>query len=252
MPEPTTPVLEELGERHFSFYPAILNIEHNEWIVRRAAWSEILVSNIKTGLELWVPRRFVGEVASAEEPILIIGLNKELEFKAGAVWPRQRRLISMPRVGGRLLSSDTTSDDPPHASGSRLAPGPEAKVGRLIGAALLVGVAMIVLVVAISQRPVSYKGIEQLSLQLTGEDDYSSIVRKLGTPSEDRWRPETGELRYRSLRFKDHTYTLILMGVDRDSARYIGAMDENWKPVHSVRVPTGDTTLAMLRRLPKF
>jgi hypothetical protein len=252
MSEAATPELEGLGEQHFSFYPAIVNIEHNEWILRRATWSEILISNAKTGLELWVPRRYVGEVSSVDEPIVIVGLNKELEFKAGAVWPRHRRLISMPRAGGPFLPSGGTPEDRPPVSGGRPAPGPEAKVGRLIGGVLLLGVALIVLVVAITQRPVTYKGIEQLSLQLTGEDDYHSIVRKLGMPSEDHWRPETGELKYRALRFKDHSYTLILMGVERDGARYIGAMDKDWKPVHSVRVSTGDTTLAMLRRLPKF
>ena len=35
MPEPSMPALEDLGDRHFSFYPAILNIEHNEWILKR-------------------------------------------------------------------------------------------------------------------------------------------------------------------------------------------------------------------------
>ena len=248
MSEPATLELEGLGERHFSFYPAIVNVEHNEWILRRASWSEILISNAKTGLELWIPRRFVGEVSSVDEPVVIVGLNKELEFKAGAVWPRHRRLISMPRAGSPFVSSGAKPEDRPHISGGRPAAGPEAKVSRLIGGVLLVGVALIVMVVAVTQRPVTYKGIEQLSLQLTGEDDYHSIVRKLGTPSEDHWRPEAGELQYRALRFKGHTYTLILMGVDRASARYIGAMDKDWKPVHSTR----DTNLALLRRLPKF
>jgi hypothetical protein len=246
------PALEELGDRPFSFYPAILNIEHNEWTLKRAAWSEILVTNAKTGQELWVPRRFVGEVSSVGEPVMIIGLNKELEFKAGAVWPRQRRLISMPRAGSRFLSSEKTAGEQPHFGGGHRISGPEAKVGRLIGGVLLVGVALLVIVVAITQRPVSYKGIEQLSLQLNGYDDYNSIVRKFGAPSEDHWRSESGEIQYRALRFKDHNFTLILMGVDRKSARYIGAMDKNWVPVHSVLVSTGDTTLAMLRRLSKF
>src|SRR5437588_824975 len=40
---PIPPPLEHLGARPFSLYPAILNIEHNEWLFRKATWSEILV-----------------------------------------------------------------------------------------------------------------------------------------------------------------------------------------------------------------
>jgi hypothetical protein len=252
MSEPDTPALEDLGERHFSFYPAIVNIEHNEWILKRTAWSEILVTNVKSGQELWVPRRFVGEISSVEEPIMIIGLRKELEYKAGAVWPRERRVLAMPRGPARFLSAATGADRRRFAgSGSDL--GAERKISRLIGVALLAGVALLVTVVAISLRPISYKSVEQLALELDGQDDYNSIVRKLGAPSEDHWRPDTGgELQFRALRYKDRPYTLILMGADRNSARYIGALDASWRPVHSVRLAGGGDTLAMLRRVPRF
>ncbi len=253
MSEPGTPPLEELGNRHFSFYPAILNIEHNEWLLERAAWSEILVANTKTGQELWIPRRFVGEVSSVDEPMMIIGLRKELEYKAGTVWSRERRLLSMPRVPSHFLSTVPPTGERPPFAGSGPALGAEGKIGRLIGTALLLGVALIVVVVAITHRPVSYRTIEQLALQLDGQDDYNSIVRKLGPPSEDHWRPDAGgELQFRALRYRDKPYTLILMGMDRNSARYIGALDPAWKPVHSVRLASGGDTLAMLHRLPKF
>ncbi|RPI17902.1 MAG: hypothetical protein EHM65_02695 [Acidobacteriales bacterium] len=252
MPDATPTALEELGDRRFSFYPAIANTEHNEWLLRRATWSEILVANTKTGLEVWVPRRFVGEISSVGEPVMIIGLRKELELKAGSVWPRERRLLSMPRAGSGFLGSDATAENQPHAAGSRPSPGPEGKVGRLILGALALGVGLLVLLVAVTQRPVTYKGVEQLALQLSGEDDYSSIVRKLGSPMDDHWRAAAGELQYRALRYRGRDYTLILMGADQKSAHYIGAMDSGWKPVHSVRLPDGGSTLAMLRRLPKF
>ena len=42
------------------------------------------------------------------------------------------------------------------------------------------------------------------------------------------------------------------MGMDRNSVRYIGALDAAWRPVHSVRLASGVDTLAMLRRLPRF
>jgi len=37
------PSLEQLGDRPFSFYPAILGVDHNEWAFRRFTWSELLV-----------------------------------------------------------------------------------------------------------------------------------------------------------------------------------------------------------------
>ena len=57
---PVPPPIEQLGPRPFSFFPSILNIEHNEWIYRQATWSEVLVENAKTHAEVWVPRRFIG------------------------------------------------------------------------------------------------------------------------------------------------------------------------------------------------
>src|SRR5918912_1057136 len=93
---PIPPPLQHLTTRPFSFYPPILNIEHNEWLFRKATWSEILVVNCKSGNEIWIPRRFLGEVSRIEDPVLIVGLNRELEYKAGAVWPYQRRVIEMP------------------------------------------------------------------------------------------------------------------------------------------------------------
>src|SRR6185295_20218504 len=100
---PIPPPLEHLGaNRPFSFYPAILNIEHNEWLFLRSTWSEILVVNSKSKEELWIPRRFLGEISRIEDPVVIQGLTKELEFKSGQVLPHQRRVIEMPiAVGAR-------------------------------------------------------------------------------------------------------------------------------------------------------
>jgi hypothetical protein len=90
--------LDQLGRRAFCFYPAILGTGHNEWMLRRVTWSEVEVTNTKTGDRLWIPRRFVGEVSAVEEPFVIVGLVKELEYRAGAVVPHVRRVLEMPRA----------------------------------------------------------------------------------------------------------------------------------------------------------
>lgn len=250
---PIPPLLEPLSHRPFSFYPPILNIEHNEWLLRRGTWSELLVVNCKTGLEIWVPRRFIGEVSRVDEPVMIVGLLKELEYKTGSVWPHERRVIEMPRaVNQSSPQPPAASDSPAPVVGIRFEPGPESRVSRLIGAALLLGVVICVFLVALSHRPVSYRTIEQSALGLGPEDDYHSIVRKFGPPAQDRWRPETGELQYRLLAYPDRSLSFILMGTDRQNARYIGALDNDWTPVHYVELPHGGNTLAMLSRLKRF
>src|SRR5689334_7518904 len=93
---PIPPSMDHLATRPFSFYPPIIGVEHNEWLFRKATWSEILVVNCRSSAEIWIPRRFVGEVSRVEDPVLIVGLTRELEFKGGAVWPYQKRILQMP------------------------------------------------------------------------------------------------------------------------------------------------------------
>src|SRR5713226_4501608 len=112
--------LEHLGNRPFSFYPPILNIDQNEWFFRRGTWSEILVVNSRTSVEIWIPRRFLGEISQIEDPVVIVGLVKELEYKGGDVWPHQRRVIEMPvAVGDRPRASSQSSESPAPVIGIR-------------------------------------------------------------------------------------------------------------------------------------
>src|SRR5215468_3337913 len=97
---PIPPQLDHLVTRPFSFYPAIIGIEHNEWLFRKASWSEILVANCKSGSEIWISRRYIGEVSRVDDPVLIVGLVRELEYKGGMIVPYQRRVIEMPVAVG--------------------------------------------------------------------------------------------------------------------------------------------------------
>jgi hypothetical protein len=86
-------------------------------------------------------------------------------------------------------------------------------------------------------------------LGLSGQDDYFAIVRKLGTPAEDRWRSEDGAMQYRLLRYPERSISVILMGTERDRALYIGAVDAQGRPVHTVTLPGGKTSCSILRSL---
>jgi hypothetical protein len=257
---PIPPPLDQVGQRPFSFYPPILNIDHNEWLFRRATWSEILVYNTRLQIDLWVPRRFLGEVSRIDEPVMIVGLNKELEFKAGAVWPHERRVIEMPRAVNFGPVAPVQDEPPPSAPvvGIRVEPSPEARLGRLIGASLALGLLACTLVVLVVRtgalRPrVTYSARDQAFLELTREDDYFDVVRKLGPAGSDRWLSEGGELQFRGLSYPDRGYTIILMGDGRENARYIGALDKDWQVLHTVDIGTSRANSgSMLRSLKKF
>lgn len=253
------PPLEALGARPFSFYPAIIGIEHNEWRYLRATWAEILVVNCRTGMEVWIPRRFLGELSRTDEPVVIVGLQKELEYKGGAVWPYQRRVIQMPVAVNESPrpAAPEPRVEPAPVIGIRLESGQDSRMGKLIGATLLVGImTCLVVVMAYRQGTVRQRIVfttrDQSYLELNRQDDYYSIVRKLGLPDHDRWMSETGEIQYRALTYPQRNYTVILMGTDRKQATYVGTVDKDWNPVHSVQFRAGGDTGSMLRGLKHF
>lgn len=255
---PIPPPLDEVGPRPFSFYPPIVGIEHNEWLYRKANWSEVLVLNTKSQIETWIPRHYIGEVSRVDEPMVIVGLRKELEFKAGSVWPYVRRVIEMPRAVNDVprLPVDAPAGPAP-VIGIRLENRNELRIGRLIGAALLLGTIGCVLMVSIFRgaftgRGVRYQPVLQTDLGLNATDDYFSVVRKYGTPAEDHWRSGNGALQYRVLKYPGRSMSVILMGTERSNVLYIGAMDADWRPIDSVTMRGGGDTMALLRALPRF
>jgi hypothetical protein len=246
--------LDHLVTRPFSFYPPIVNVEHNEWLFRKATWSEILVVNCRSGAEAWIPRRYVGEVARIEDPVLIVGLNRELEIKSGMVVPFQRRIIEMPvAVGGAAGAPGIASGrtEPAPIVGIRLEPS-DRRVLKLIGVAVA---ALIVLYLAalnftrvgdLRQKRVVFTGSDQTYLSLNSRDDYLGVVQKMGTPGTDH-QQETGTILYRALGYPDRRYTVILMGRDKGSMAYIGTLDQDWHSIHSVNTRT-DSLLRTLKR----
>lgn len=252
---PIPPPLESYGDRPFSFYPAILGIEHNEWRFKRATWSEMLVGNTKSGTDIWVPRQYVGEVSRIDAPVMIVGLLKELEFKAGQVWPAERRVIQMPGAPAR---SSPPEGEPQQRSRSMMdmarETGAEGRSLRLFGIVIAIGLALAVLAVIVTRpdKRIEYHAVVQSDFGFTHNDDYFSVVSKLGQPAEDRWKSETGELQYRLLGYPTRGIYVILMGTERNKERYIGALNKDWSPVDSVDLQNGRNTLSMLRQLRRF
>lgn len=256
---PIPPSLDHLVTRPFSFYPPIVGVEHNEWLYRKATWSEILVVNCRSSAEIWIPRRFIGEVSRVEDPVLIVGLNREVEYKGGAVWPYQRRVLQMPvAVNAPVLPSSEAAGRPAPAPivGIRLERSDKA-VFKMIGVAVAVAIGLYILAVNVTrigdirQKTVTYTASDQSFLELSRNDDYTAIVNKLGKPGSDRSR-EVGTIQFRALGYPERKYNVILMGSDPNTAKYIGVLDDNWRPLHSVDLHGGGSTLSLLRDLNRF
>lgn len=171
--------LDQFGQRHFSFYPAIVNIEHNEWVVRRITGSEVQVMNTKTSAEIWVSRRFLGEVSLIEDPVMIVGLLKELEYKAGAVLPRVRRVIEMPLAVNDSFRPRIRAAEPARPApviGIRVESGGNRRLRAAIAGGILACVA-----VAIILRDGGLSAAQglQLPLRMGGDHDHPCHIGAL-------------------------------------------------------------------------
>ncbi len=260
---PIPPPIESLGHRPFSFYPPILNAGPNEWHFRRATWSEVLVVNCKTNDEIWLPRTFLGEISRIDEPVVIVGLTKELEYVAGQVLPHVRRIIEMPRAVNDVPRPKVAAPPPSDARvvGIKLENSAESRMGRLVAGAvaavLIVGVLATFVTITFFRASrdgsrILYRPVMQASLGLSAADDYYAVVRKLGTPSEEHWRAGNGEIKYQLLSYPDRGLFVVLMGAERENAKYVGAFDRSWQVVDSVDLPGGRNTNSMLRSLKRF
>ena len=150
---PILPALGHLAGRPFSFYPAIHGIEQNEWVFRKITWSEMLVVNRKTGEEISIPRQLVGEVSVVDDPVVIVGLLRELEYREGTVWPCQRRVIEMPlAVGeGRPVATPPRSAPAPVVA-IRLEPRKTNRIYKAVGGFLALAILLDVAISAFHAR----------------------------------------------------------------------------------------------------
>ena len=260
---PIPPPLAQLDRRPFSFYPAILNARHNEWVYRSATWTDVLVRNTKTNEEVSVPRRYLGEISRVDAPVMIVGLLAELEYREGAVWPAERRVIEMPRAvplavndGPRTRLSPAPSVLAP-VVGIRLENERTSRVGKVVVGGVALGVAGCVLAISLFRGGVIatrafYAPSIQENLPFTPDDDRSSVVRVLGEPATERWSSAAGDRQFDLLAYPRRGLYVILMGPDRTHARYVGAMNWNWRPAHTVDLAGYGSSYGLLRRLPRF
>jgi hypothetical protein len=260
---PSQVSVEALQGRSFSFYPAIRNIEHNEWTLEEENWSELHVANRKSGHRIWIPRNYVGSISSSDSPVLIVGLNRELEFKAGAVWPYRRTVIEMPAPRPRPAAEadeDAMSPDPP----SGRLDAAESKVGRFLAGSVIIGLlaCLFVVLFASGGNPFSFGNLlrpsaqtaDQRYLALSASDTYHDVVLKLGRPEAEQWISSEGaEIQFQLLRYPSRSYAVVMMGASRSEPRYIGTLHEPSRRIlDSTKLSNGGSTTSMLKNLPEY
>jgi len=138
---PLPPVLTQLANRPFSFYPPIQGLPHNQWIFRRATWSELIVVGAKCGGEISIPRHFIGEISHVDDPVLVASLTCELESRDGAVSPLRRRVIEMP-VAEAASTPAPRHEAPAPVVAIRLGRRSQSRAVKVVGGALAAAIVL--------------------------------------------------------------------------------------------------------------
>ncbi len=258
--EPQSP-LEGLRNRRFSFYPAIRGIEHNEWTLLECTWSEARIRNSESGQEFWIPRIHLGGLSSTGSPVVILGLRRELEFKAGGVYPYRRVVTEMPSTPAARHPRETAAAPPPK---QRLLSGSDARVVRMLGIALAAGLLVSVLgfVAVVGGLHNPFEALfkpdtdtsDQRYLGLAASDSYFSVVGRLERPETEEWiSGREDELQFQALRYPSRGYIVVMMGGSRADMRYLGTLHDRSRLVlDSARLARGGDTASMMRNLPDF
>jgi hypothetical protein len=247
--------LNDFGGRRFSFSPPIRNLGPNEWLYRRATWSECVVANARSGEEFCIPRMFLGDVAEADDASMVVRLVRELEWRAGTIMPRVRRVIVMP---------PPSTDPAPVAHAGRRAPvvnirletRPETRLRKWIGVAALLGTVAFTIAADLSRqpaahpRPDAFRGFRSY-LQLGPDDDYAATIAKLGLPSRTS-TVARGDNLLRSLTYAPRNYSVVLLSPPHGGSRYVGTVDLHGRVLDAVQFADGSTARSLLRSLPAF
>ena len=241
-----------MGNRPFSFFPPLRNTEHNEWVLNGTDWDEVQVMNRKSRLEVSIPSRFVGGVSSIEEPVVIVGLRMELELREGLIVPCVQRVIEMPRAvnGAPRWSAQPTPGRLAPVVGIRVEDHSAPPVPRKLMAAAAAGLLACVVSVAVFRDALTARdryfpgSAMKIALPFTHEDNRQSVMNQLGPPARERSiRTEDGR-EFQLMRYPERGFTVLL-----GNSQYVGAVGRGGRVLHSVAMPDGQDSAALLRGL---
>lgn len=241
------------GGRSFAFYPPILGIEHNEWRFRRATWSDFVVVNTESGIEACIPRSFLADV-SANAPVVIVGLKRELEWRDGMAVPYRRPVVELPIAVNDNTPAPPRPRRPAPVVSIRLESRAPAATGRKAVVVVMLSVVAAAVVADVARPGEVIERIEGVRAnrvwqELKPGDDYSAVVSKLGKPTAQRtYIDEEGEV-FRSLEYSSRRFTAVLEGTTQEDARYVASIDARGRVLGN---PPPEKDAERLRSLPRF
>ncbi len=247
--------LPELSRTRFAFEPPISGAGYNQWVLRRASWTELTATNTKTGREVTISRRWVvgirfADVADhpgislAEQHHLdaTVNLNQELELTAGRVVPLRRRVLEMPSPVSRILTDKANlerayrgEDWKAPVVAIRVESETSSRLRKLLKGSIAVGFVALIALFGFTRNAHFSERLGLASsaqLPFTGADDYNDIVAAFGKPVSDQWI-ETDDGGYRRLGYTAKRLAVILAGETPSKAHYIGAVGRNGKFLHA-------------------
>jgi len=129
----------------------------------------------------------------------------------------------------------------------------ESRLAIIIVGVLVFGIAACYFLVSYFRGGrIEFKPLEQQELGFTARSDYFDVVNKLGKPAADHWKADVTERQIRALEYPAQGLTIILMGIEKNKELYVGAMNKDWRPVHTIKHAGGGDTRALLDHLARF
>ena len=196
-------------------------------------------------------------MSSIEEPFVIVGLLKELEYRQGVVVPLVRRVIEMPVAVNdvpRPWLNIPQAGQLAQVVGIRVESSAESQKSRKLMGVVAAGILTCVISMVIfrdataGSRARFFGSPTRLALPFTAADDYESVVGRIGYPEATRSRPSPDGSVFYLLRYPDRGFTLVLLGPERAQASYVGALGRGGRVVHSITLPDGRNSAALLAR----
>lgn len=212
-----------------------------------------MVRNAANGRDLWISRRFLGELSENDTPVLVVSLLEKLEFRDGGVYPCRPRVIEMPVSDAAGPVAERP--EPAPVISIRLEGRNESRASRVAGGAVALGVLGCLAVVGYSleggsvHRGAVVSSLDKTYLALSGSDTYESVVRALGAPDRERWVVTPSGNRVHLLDYADRGFQAVLVPKPGGPDAYAGSVDERGRILQSVVMPRGGLSTPILRDL---
>ena len=211
--------------------------------------------NTASGEEVWIPRMFLGEISRVGEPIAIVGLRRELQWKAGTISAVRRTVIEMPLAVNDIPRAPRLAYLAPVVP-IRLEPPPKSRRGRKIGVAVMLGAVALTFVADMVRQVDWQRRAEAFRFarawrKLSAGDTFPAVTAKVGVPAGDTSFTSDEGLRFRVLWWPNRQMKIVLMATGSEEEHYLGTVSAGGRILQLVEV-SGEDVPRLLRSATQF